>query len=172
MRFEALLPKGRDPRMSRTNSDEWENISPSGPRPLLSVYNRRALHIQLMQVELIILFLSGLCYQTALDSTGQAANPIYWHWIVVKERTASIAGTKQGERAAHAQENLIPWWLSGKGFFRHLCGGLQCRWHSSDCDEVIGISIINLLVPTSLGFQQVVTILHLGVGCLSFCKTT
>ena len=97
-------------------------VSPGGPRPFLSICNRRLLHTQLMQMEWIILFPSGPCHQTELESACQAEKPIYWHQVVVKESTSFIAGTKQGERAAHAQKTLTPQWLSGKGFLGNVCG--------------------------------------------------
>lgn len=106
----------------RTVTPEWSGqktmgkVSLCGPRPFRSIYNRKELHIPLIQMEWIILFPSGPCYQTELESACQAAKPIYWHQFVMKASAAFIAGTKQGEEAAHAQKPLTPGWLSGKGF--------------------------------------------------------
>ena len=121
----AVLEKLRwdlSPYSWRTVTPEWSGqiamgkVSLGGPRPFLSICNRKKLHIQLIQMEWIILFPSGPCYQTELESACQAAKPIYWHQVVMEESTVFIAGTKQGEKAAHAQKTLTPWWLSGKGF--------------------------------------------------------
>ena len=36
------------------------------------------------------------------------AKPVYWHWVVVKQSPAFIAGTKREEQATHAQKTRPP----------------------------------------------------------------
>ena len=99
----------------------------------------------------------------------------------MKECTAFIASTKQGEQAAHAQKTQTPWWLSGKGLLRqHWWWGLQGTWIPSDWfivkkqDGVLRVLIINLWFWPVWGLcacsQHVVTILHLG-RAVRFCTT-
>ena len=99
-----------------------------------------------------------------------AAKPIYWHWVVVKEITVLISGCQARRMGCSCSKDL-----SGKDFQRQYSGWsspvalreglskttfwvrvaahklssdwLMVRWQG----DVLGILIITLLVPTSLG---------------------
>ena len=97
---------------------------------------------------------------------SQTRKPIYWHWVVVKKSAAFVAGhpawrqaRRTGSSCSKDPNSLMAF---RGGFLKARWGrGLRGVWsihiHPSDWlvvreqDDVSGILIISLLVPTSLG---------------------
>ena len=73
-------------------------------------------------------------YQLNLDPLANlTAKPIYWHHVGVKQSTVFMAGTKQGEKAAHAQKTQTLHDFQ-QGFLKTLLG-----------EGIIGDQLMDLL---------------------------
>lgn len=80
------------------------------------------------------------CYPTEFGFTClHAVNPIYWHWIVLKERAAFIASTKQGVQATRGQKPCSHKDFLGKVFQDRLREGVVgCVINSSTFFSPVG----------------------------------
>ena len=96
----------------------------------------------------------------------------------MKESVGFTVAEHQARRIGSSYSKDPSSLMAFKEGFLKVTLGLRGTWLSSDWlvvkqqSDIPGILIINLLVPTSLGFvcgQHVATILHLG-HCLSFSE--
>ena len=105
-----------------------------------------------------------------------AVKPIYWHWVVVKESTAFMAGHQAGRMGSSCSKDLNSPVAFREGVLKSVwrrvlqgCGQLvhssRIGWHQGEVS-----SIINLLVSTSLGSMFLRSAVFIWWGSTS-CKT-
>lgn len=83
-----------------------------------------------------------------LNLLAPAAEPSYWHWVVVKESTVFIADYQARRRGSSCLKDLNSPMVFWKGFLQAIYGlWLAVR----EQRDAAGILIFNLLVLTSLG---------------------